>query len=63
MDTVTLKENRGKKCLFLCSGRGDKTLEKLDTLNYTNIQCKASDDLPLSETTLLTQLRAQDFGE
>ncbi len=51
---------------ILCSGRGSKTLNKLDTLNYTNIQCKASirsewtenplfSVLLLSEVTLLMQ--------
>ncbi len=27
--------------VFLSSGRGGKTLEKHETLNYTNTQCKA----------------------
>ncbi len=31
-----------KKMPFLYSGRGDETLEKLDTLKYTNIQFKDS---------------------
>ncbi len=33
---------RKRKRVFLCSGRGGKTLEKLKARNYTNIQCKAS---------------------
>ncbi len=36
------QKQRERKCLFLCSGRGGKKLEKSDTLNYTNIQCKTA---------------------
>ncbi len=35
------KTKKGKENVFLPSSRGGKTLEKLDTLNYTNTQCKA----------------------
>ncbi len=40
--TFCLPKIKGKKCLFLCSGRGGKTLGTLDTLKFTNIQSKAS---------------------
>ncbi len=39
-----------RKCLFLCNGRGGKTLEKLDTLNYTNTQ---TENLPSSVLLVL----------
>ncbi len=44
-DTIQWLEidtGKGRKCRFLCSGRGGNTLEMSDALNYTNIQFKAS---------------------
>ncbi len=40
--TFLCQKKRKRKCLFPCSGRGGETLKKLDALNYTNIQYKAS---------------------